>query len=110
MARLGEFYNLFKADPESPYMSSLLMPDTVLKQFPPTAVHVCGADPLRDGGLLLEERLRHLGVSTHLQVYGGFPHTFWNQPQLKASGAYRKRLVEDAQWLFSHQDGLMLYD
>lgn len=101
MARLEWFYGLFQADPESKYMSALLQPDSVLSRFPPVAIHACGADPLRDGSLLFEEKLRSLGVPTHLDVYKGFPHTFWNQPQLKASARYRQTLVDDAQWLFS---------
>ena len=83
----------------SPYMSSLLLPESILKQLPAIAFHICGADPTRDGALLLEDKLRGLGVPTRLIVYKGLPHTFWNQPAFEKSAAYRDRLVEDAQWL-----------
>lgn len=86
-------------DPESPYMSTMLQPDSVLTQFPRSAFHVCGADPIRDGTLLFEEKLRGLGVRTRLQVYPGWPHAFWNYPQLKTAGQYRQRLIEDTKWL-----------
>jgi len=101
-ARLASLQALLKADPNSPYLSTLLLPESVLKQFPTTAFHICGADPVRDGGLLLEEKLRGFGVRTHLEVYTGWPHAFWNQPQLKKAVDYRKRMIEDAKWLCSN--------
>lgn len=100
-ARLESLHALLKEDPQSPYVNSLLQPDTVLEQFPPVAFHLCGADPVRDGGLLLEDKLSQLGVQTRLEVYKGWPHTFWNQPQLKMAGKYRERLVSDAKWLLA---------
>ncbi|KAF5232142.1 hypothetical protein FANTH_13139 [Fusarium anthophilum] len=99
-ARLDFLKSLLKDDPESPYVSPLLLPDSTLKQFPNTALHICGADPLRDSGLLFEDRLRGLGVKTRLEVYSGWPHAFWNLPHFKMAQNYRERMVEDARWLF----------
>lgn len=100
-ARLEYLHDLQNEDPESPILSTLLRPDSTLQQFPPIAFHLCGADPVRDGGLLLEEKLRKLGVQTRLEVYTGWPHAFWNLPQLKKSASYRDRMIEDAKWLCS---------
>jgi len=101
MTRLQFLHGLLKADQDSPYVSSLLLPDTTLKEFPPIAFHVCGADPVRDGALLLEQKLRSLGNQTRMEVYSGWPHAFWNQPQLRKSAEYRERMIDDARWLFS---------
>lgn len=98
--RLEFLRSLLKDDPESPYVSPLLLPDSTLKQFPRIAFQLCGADPVRDFGLLFEARLRELGVQTRLEVYKGWPHAFWNFPQLKTAGKYREKMVEDAKWLF----------
>ncbi|KAH6868932.1 Alpha/Beta hydrolase protein [Thelonectria olida] len=100
MARLEYLHSLLKADPDSPYVSPFLLPDSMLQQFPPIAFHVCGADPLRDGGLLFEEKLKCLGVETRMRVFQGWPHAFWNLPQIKFSATFRQRMIGDAEWLF----------
>ncbi|KAH7248155.1 hypothetical protein B0J15DRAFT_360933, partial [Fusarium solani] len=61
---------------------------------------VCGADPLRYRGLLFEENLKWLGVKTRMTVFQGWPHAFWNLPQIKSSATFRQRMVGDAEWLF----------
>lgn len=52
--------------------------------MPPTFVQVCGADPLRDDGLIYERALREEGVQTRLMVYPNIPHLFPDFFQLKA--------------------------
>ncbi|EEU41319.1 uncharacterized protein NECHADRAFT_83266 [Fusarium vanettenii 77-13-4] len=99
MARLEYLHSLLEADPDSPYVSPFLLPDTVLQQLPRMAFHVCGADPLRDGELLFEEKLKRLGVETKITVFSGWPHAFWNLPQIKSSVLFRQQMVDDAKWL-----------
>jgi len=98
--RLQYFQKLLKPDPDSPYISPLLLPDSFLARLPSIAFQVCGMDPVRDGGLLFEEKLRHLNVPTRLEVYAGWPHTFWNQPELRKAAEYRQKFIDDARWLF----------
>lgn len=99
VSQLESLHSHLKADPDSPFFESYLLPDSTLSQLPPIAFYVCGADPLRDSALLLEEKLRKLGVKTRLEVYTGWPHCFWNQPQLKMSARYREKVIEDTKWL-----------
>jgi acetyl esterase/lipase len=99
MARVAMFHGMYKADPKSPYSSPLLVEDAKLKGFPPTAFHVCGADPLRDGGLLFEEKLRSAGIKTRMEIYLGFPHAFMNFPTLVESKKWREKLFEDIRWV-----------
>lgn len=99
VSRLQALHSYLKADPDSPFFASYLLPDKTLSQLPSVAFHVCGADPLRDSALLLEEKLRLLGVKTRLEVYTGWPHCFWNLPQLKKSAEYREKTLQDAKWL-----------
>ena len=65
-------------------------------------MQVCGMDPLRDGGLILEQVLRDSGVQTRLQVYPGLPHCFWGA---FAHADFTKKQMQDAtdglKWLLS---------
>lgn len=99
-ARYDWFRKLLKEDPQSPYGNALLLPDSILKQFPRVAFQVCGVDMLRDGALLLEKKLKELGIETRIHVYKGLPHCFWNHTKLRSAPEYRQRLVDYAQWLF----------
>lgn len=47
-------------DPTDPLLNVPLRPESELRRFPKTAIVVSGRDPLRDGGLLLAERLKQL--------------------------------------------------
>lgn len=52
--------------------------------MPQTFIQVCGADPLRDDGLIYGTALREKGVETKLMVYPNIPHLFPDFFQLKA--------------------------
>lgn len=51
-----------------------------LKDFPPTYISICGKDPLRDDGKVLEAMLKDVGVETRCDFYDGLPHCFWMFP------------------------------
>lgn len=55
------FGQMYEAEPAHPHVSPLILPDDEFRGFPRTVVHVAGMDPLRDEGLLLEEKLRRAG-------------------------------------------------
>lgn len=49
-----------------------------LSQFPPTYIAVCGADPLRDDGLVMGTELNRLGYVPECNGVGSIPmqHVF----------------------------------
>lgn len=58
---LRKSLNKYEPDPSSRYVSPLILPDEELRGYPPTCFYVAGLDPLRDEGLLFEEKLRRVG-------------------------------------------------
>lgn len=71
--------------------------------LPPTYVCVCGADPLRDEGLLYEKVLREdAGVPTKLSAFPGLPHGFWAIfTGMKESRDYHREVMEAVKWMQS---------
>jgi acetyl esterase/lipase len=63
----------YQADVKSPDYSPFNIKDAH-QGMPPVYIQVCGADPLRDDGLIYEKVLRDHGVETKLDVYPGVPH------------------------------------
>ncbi len=59
--RLRFFNSLYKPEPTHPDISPLLLPDETFRGLAPTFVHVAGRDPLRDEGLLFEQKLVRAG-------------------------------------------------
>lgn len=55
----GQMYKV--DDPTHRYVSPLNLPDDKFRKYPKTVVHIAGMDPLRDEGLLFEEKLRRVG-------------------------------------------------
>lgn len=69
--------------------------------LPPAYVQICGADPLRDEGLIYEQVLREeSGVRTRLDVFPGLPHGFWSWfPQAEFSKDFQVKTMEGLEWL-----------
>ena len=66
---------------------------------------VCGADPIRDEGLLYETLLREEGgVKTKLDLYRGLPHAFWGSfPTHSQSNKYYEDLIQGFSWLLGKE-------
>lgn len=82
-------------------MFSPLVWPTGHSKLPPHYFQICGADPLRDEGLIYERMLReNEGIKTRLSVYKGLPHGFWSIfPQLKSSQQFVEDSVNGVEWL-----------
>ena len=69
------------------------------KHFPPTYIAACGADPLRDDGLIMAKMLEKAGVSVKSKVYEGLPHYFWANPLFPLSQHFMTDLFSAMQWI-----------
>ena len=49
------------SDVRDPVINPLLFDENLLTNVPPCHIMVCGRDPLRDHGLLYEQKLKRLG-------------------------------------------------
>jgi acetyl esterase/lipase len=66
--RYRAFLDMYKPEPGHPYFSPLIASDDLFRGFPPTCFHIAGSDPLRDEGLLFEEKLRGVGQVDSLNM------------------------------------------
>ncbi|KAF2454705.1 Alpha/Beta hydrolase protein [Lineolata rhizophorae] len=95
----------YKPDLTSPLFDVFNYPNGH-KNLPPTYMHVCGLDPLRDEDLIFEEILRtECDVKTRLDVYPGLPHGFWQWTKLNATKKYFNDTVEGMKWLVEQSGG-----
>ncbi|CAK7199029.1 hypothetical protein SEUCBS139899_001697 [Sporothrix eucalyptigena] len=95
-ARLRGFLNMYEPTPPThAAVSPLLVDESALRGLGSVAVHVAGRDPLRDEGLLFEQKLRAAGVATTLYTYAGLPHAFMSHPTLPSTAVWRSRMWED---------------
>ncbi|KAH6664846.1 Alpha/Beta hydrolase protein [Halenospora varia] len=101
---MSMFEDIYKADPHSPLRSPLLFPSH--KELPPAYFQVCGADPLRDEGLLYEKILREeCGIKTKLDVFPGLPHSFWSFfPDAEFSKSFQEDTTRGLEWLLEQSE------
>lgn len=64
-----------------------------LANFPATYIVTCGADPLRDDGLVLQKQLEEAGVRVKGNHYVGLPHMFWMFPDFVGCARFNKNLL-----------------
>lgn len=88
----------YQPDPHSPLFNILGADHT---GFPPVYLQICGADPLRDDGLIYEHVLRsEYGIRTRLDIYHGMTHGFWAMfPELETSRKALQDLSRGVGWL-----------
>lgn len=86
-----------------------------LVHFPPTYLVTCGADPLHDDGVIINDLLDKAGygclpdfqkmadlgirVKTKRDEYPGLPHVFWTNPGLKSGETYFANLFGGTKWV-----------
>jgi versiconal hemiacetal acetate esterase len=66
----------------------------IKSQYPPTYIAVCGKDPLRDDGVVMEAMLKEAGVKTKIDSYEGLPHYFWTFPTISSSKVFLDNVVK----------------
>lgn len=96
----------YKPDGTSPLRSPLIFPSHA--GLPPAYFQVCGADPLRDEGLIYEQVLREdAGVRTRLDVFPGLPHGFWSWfPEAEFSRDFQAKTTDGLTWLLEQASSL----
>ncbi|KEF54945.1 uncharacterized protein A1O9_09388 [Exophiala aquamarina CBS 119918] len=67
-------------------------------QFPPTYISVCGCDPLRDEGLEYAKKLEASGVQVKLDVIPGYPHGYFQWPQLSGAEEAKRMFLDAIKW------------
>ncbi|TKA74716.1 hypothetical protein B0A49_02415 [Cryomyces minteri] len=96
------FYEAVGSDPKSPDQFVALVKN--LEHFPPTYIAVCGADPLRDDGVVMEHALKKAGVKTKIDNYAEYPHYFWIFPSIKKGQEFIGNMLAGVQFVLSSQE------
>jgi versiconal hemiacetal acetate esterase len=92
------FYNAAGVDPKDPNTFVALNTENH-KNFPPTYIVTCEADPLRDDGVVLEECLKKAGVPVKRDHYAGLPHYFWIFPSVTEGQQFVGNLIGGCKWV-----------
>ncbi|KAK4503232.1 hypothetical protein PRZ48_006660 [Zasmidium cellare] len=77
------------------------------KGLPPAVFGICGADPLRDEGLMYAQLLASSGVPTNVHVYKGLPHGFrrrFGARLQEACDAWDATITEGIRWILSEPE------
>jgi acetyl esterase/lipase len=89
----------YNADPYSPLKSPLIFSSH--ENLPPAYFQICGADPLRDDGLIYEQMLREdYKIKTRMDIFPGLPHGFWSWfPHAGFTKDFEAKSVDGMKWL-----------
>lgn len=90
----------YEPDVKSPLFATFNDPSGHAR-LPPTYFQVCGADILRDDGIIYEKSLREkYNINTRIDSYPGQPHMFWAiYPGMRQSIKWREDMLEGIRWL-----------
>jgi acetyl esterase/lipase len=71
----------------NPFISPALIPDEILKKFPPTYINIGTLDPLFDDGIHIAKRINNFnGGRVKLDIYDGLAHGYLNLVDLVPEG------------------------
>lgn len=69
------------------------------KNFPPTYIVACEADPLCDDGIMMEDCLKKADVPITRDNYAGLPHYFWIFPSVAEGKEFVGNLTGGCKWV-----------
>jgi versiconal hemiacetal acetate esterase len=95
---MRQFYDAAGADPTDSSVFVLLEKEN-LKNFPPSYIVTCGADPLRDDGVIMEKALKAAGVPVKSDNYPDLPHYFWIFPGIPQAQLFVGNLIAGTKWV-----------
>jgi versiconal hemiacetal acetate esterase len=97
-ASMETFYTAAGVDPKDANTFVVLNTENH-KNFPPTYIVTCEADPLRDDGKVMEACLKKAGVPVKSDYYAGLPHYFWIFPSVTEGQEFVGNLIGGCKWV-----------